>query len=474
MTTAFVYDDLPSVPTELRPLIGAPKFGDIVFRRRSLYERIGDMVRPFEWSVFRLSAAAGPEALATELAHRGCTRVLQLSSELVPADERLALDRLERLAAANDACQGALEGAPAPLVALPFEAWAGAAPSLGRSRLDASVSVPVDGAFVDVSDVVSLLDFLSGAFNSRHFNSIERSRRQVTKHSTDVAKVRAEHDFYHVLPERMRRWFVMPYDLRETEAGASYTMERLLMLDMGQQWVNGAVDLQFLGRFLEDAFRFLDERERRDCDRDTARRNFDALYVDKVRARLGALEGSELAAYLDDMLRTGTSFDSLADLAECYFGLLAPYADDLPDHECVGHGDFCFSNILYDKRIRLLKLIDPKGASSLEEAYADPWYDYAKLSHSVLGGYDFVVNDLYDVVVDTDLALRLCSPDAVFRPFSAAFVAALEARRIDVRRVRLYEASLFLSMLPLHRDRPRDVLAFVLIAAHILDEIRGQ
>ncbi len=474
MTTAFVYDDLTAVPTELRPLIGAPKFGDIVFRRRSLFERIGDMVRPLEWNVFRLSAADRPEALTTEMAHRGCTRVLQLSSELVPADESLALDRLERLAEATDSCQGALAGAPAPLVAMPFEAWAGALPSLGRTRLDASVSVPVDGAFVDVSDVVSLLDFLSGAFNSRHFNSIERSRRQVTKFSTDVAKVRAEHDFYQVLPERMRRWFVMPYDLRETDEGASYMMERLLMLDMGQQWVNGAVDLPFLRRFLEDAFRFLDERERRPCDLARARSNFDALYVSKVRERLAALEGTELAAYLDDMLRSGAGFASLSALAESYFDLLAPYAADPPDHECVGHGDLCFSNVLYDKRIRLLKLIDPKGASSLEEAYTDPWYDYAKLSHSVLGGYDFVVNDLYDVVVDADLALRLCSPDADFEPFAAAFVEALESRHIDPRRIRLYETSLFLSMLPLHRDRPRDVLAFVLIAAHILGEISSQ
>jgi hypothetical protein len=321
--------------------------------------------------------------------------------------------------------------------------------------------------------MVALLDFLSGAFNSRHFNSVRRSRREVIKLSSDVAKVRAEHDFYKVLPERMRTWFVMPYDLRETPEGASYTMERLLMLDMGQQWINGAVDPPFLEHFLEDVFRFLDDRERRPCGAAKARANFEALYVDKVERRLGALD-PKLTAHVDEMLRAGTRLGSLAELRDLYFDLLGSRAADLPDFECVGHGDLCFSNVLYDQRIRLLKLIDPKGASSLEEAFTDPWYDYAKLSHSMLGGYDFIVNDLYEVAVDADLRLRLHTPDGDFEPFASAFVEALQVRDLDVARIRLYEASLFLSMLPLHRDRPRDVLAFVLIAAHILEEIQSQ
>jgi hypothetical protein len=295
----------------------------------------------------------------------------------------------------------------------------------------------------------------------------------VIKFSADVAKVRAEHDFYHALPERMRPWFVMPYDLTETAEGASYSMERLLMLDMGQQWINGAVDLPFLEHFLEDALRFLDERERRPCDAATARAHFESLYVDKVRQRLGALD-RERVAQLDEMLRAGTSFGSLREIEELYFDLLAPFGAALPDYECVGHGDLCFSNILYDQRIRLFKLIDPKGASSLEAAYTDPLYDYAKLSHSILGGYDFIVNDLYEVAVGRDLTLRLHTADGDFEPFAASFVEALESRELDVARIRLYEASLFLSMLPLHRDRPRDLLAFVLVAAHILGEIGAQ
>ena len=39
--------------------------------------------------------------------------------------------------------------------------------------------------------------------------------------------------------------------------------------------------------------------------------------------------------------------------------------------------------------------------------------------------------------------------------------------------VRIYEASLFLSMLPLHMDNPHKVFAFILNAKNILEEIEG-
>ena len=44
----------------------------------------------------------------------------------------------------------------------------------------------------------------------------------------------------------------------------------------------------------------------------------------------------------------------------------------------VGHGDLCFSNILYSREANLLKLIDPKGALAEEDLYTDPYYDPEK------------------------------------------------------------------------------------------------
>ena len=54
------------------------------------------------------------------------------------------------------------------------------------------------------------------------------------------------------------------------------------------------------------------------------------------------------------------------------------------------HGDLCLSNILacYDGNVRF---IDPRGSDSI---WLDEYYDMAKLSQSIMGGYDFIINDI--------------------------------------------------------------------------------
>lgn len=57
------------------------------------------------------------------------------------------------------------------------------------------------------------------------------------------------------------------------------------------------------------------------------------------------------------------------------------------------HGDFCFSNIAYDFKANLPKIFDPRGAdfTGFITPFGDARYDYAKLMHSVLGLYDFII-----------------------------------------------------------------------------------
>lgn len=100
----------------------------------------------------------------------------------------------------------------------------------------------------------------------------------------------------------------------------------------------------------------------------------------------------------------------------------------------------------------------------------DPYYDYAKLSHSICGHYDYFNSDLYEITVDENMKARV-KVDADNRVFMDMFAQSLSAAGIDIRLIRLYEASLFLSMLPLHMDRPRKVFGFVLNAIAILDSL---
>ena len=136
----------------------------------------------------------------------------------------------------------------------------------------------------------------------------------------------------------------------------------------------------------------------------------------------------------------------------------------------VSHGDLCFSNLLYQRHANILRMIDPKGAKEEADIWIDPWYDLAKLSHSVCGRYDFFNSGLYQIRVGRDMKLEL---HIGFRnqAYIDLFRKYLEENQFSYLVVRLYEASLFLSMLPLHLDNPQKVFGFLLNGMEILKEV---
>ena len=118
----------------------------------------------------------------------------------------------------------------------------------------------------------------------------------------------------------------------------------------------------------------------------------------------------------------------------------------------------------------MLRMIDPKGAKEEEDLWTDPWYDLAKLSHSICGRYDFFNSGLYRVEIGEDLKLGL-HIEFENQAYVELFQKYLEKNQFSYPVVRLYEASLFLSMLPLHMDNPQKVFGFLLNGIEILQEV---
>src|SRR5262245_18056317 len=82
--------------------------------------------------------------------------------------------------------------------------------------------------FVDLRSPSEFLHFMSGATELRHFNRAKVSDGVFRKSSADKEKMRAEHAFFHVAPEDMKRFFLPTFAFEETDKGASYAMENLL------------------------------------------------------------------------------------------------------------------------------------------------------------------------------------------------------------------------------------------------------
>lgn len=330
----------------------------------------------------------------------------------------------------------------------------------------------VSDAFTDLSRVGNFRSFITGGFDARYFNSLTSDEYTVVKSSAKKDKLKAEYTFYSLLPEDMKQWFVRPFDYREEETFASYRMQRYSMTDLAIRYVHGSISPEEFDVILKHLFYFLTHRKAVEVSEEEYAANARRLYVEKLYWRIELLKETEGYDKLAQLVSSLTPYDDIDGIVAKYVSLY----DNMTSHrkvrciKCVSHGDMCFSNILYSDPDSLLKMIDPKGAMSEEELYMDPYYDVAKLSHSICGHYDYFNSDLYEITVDSDMMARV-RVDADNREYVELFKKHLAENGMDFALTRLYELSLFLSMTPLHMDRPRKVFGFIMNAIAILESL---
>lgn len=329
------------------------------------------------------------------------------------------------------------------------------------------------GFFMDLSDYDNLLMYISGGFDARFFNSLQGDKYTVTKTSADKKKMKMEYSYYWLIPESMRRFMVMPYNYKEYDDRASYTMERMPMTDIAIRWTHGAINNAELKQILDKSFNFFENRERKEVNRKEFEKTADALYLEKLDSRIKKLK--ELPEYeqIAALIKNGTDFDNIDEIVNLYKKCYAKIKQKNKNRHpfaVIGHGDSFFANMLYSKELGFMRLIDPKGALKESDLWTNPYYDIAKLSHSVCGNYDFFNTDMYDVLVDKDMKLKLKIHFDNGRA-KEIFKEYLSEHGYEYNEIRVYEASLFLSMLPLHIDNPRKVLGFILNAIEILKEV---
>ncbi len=326
--------------------------------------------------------------------------------------------------------------------------------------------------FVDLKNVSNFLQFITGGFDARFFNALEGDEYVVTKRSTNKKKIKMEYEFYHLLPDNMKMWFVMPFDYKENEESASYTMERYHMTDIAIRWIHGAIDVDECDDILKKLFHFVKNRNTKEISKDEYEKIADNLYISKLDERMSDLKKSDYFVKFNNFISSGTEFGSIDEIVDKYKRLYKELTSksNFEYKLAIGHGDLCFSNILYNRETSMLKLIDPKGALKEEELWTNPYYDIAKLSHSVCGRYDFFNSGLFDIKIETGMKINLIL-EFDNAPYIELFKKYLDENGFDYRLVRLYEASLFLSMLPLHMDNPQKVFGFLLNAVNILDEV---
>lgn len=332
-----------------------------------------------------------------------------------------------------------------------------------------SNSINIEGV-LDIGEIQNFIQCITGNFDARYFNSLKGDEYTIVKSSTNKKKIKAEYTFYHLLPEDMQMWFVEPFNYTETETSASYTMERLHMTDLAIKWVHGSITEQEFEVILDKYFYFFNHRHKRSITKDEYDIISNSLYVEKVVQRIESLKKMSKFKAMEKLLSlNGNDIDTII---EWYLELKYKIErkNTFQHVSVIGHGDPCFANTMYNKSTKTLKFIDPKGALVEEELWTNPYYDIVKLSHSICGRYDFFNNALFEIVVNDKLETEL-NIEFDNEKYIKIFQKKAQSNGYNYEIIRLYEASLFLSMLPLHIDNPQKVYGFILNACNILKEV---
>ncbi|WP_028242278.1 hypothetical protein [Pseudobutyrivibrio ruminis] len=480
MKTLIVYDDTGRKSEVIADIIGDKGFADVVVKKRCLeeyyHDEMNNIFSDVVWKKVHSVFEYADLLKQLDVYNSQDVWVLHCFSNYIVSDAEAARLSFEKLSYIDEP-YAAFDGNRAVAAMFPnLDSYVSFCKNIISGRKAWDLVKEIDANFqivgmVDIGLISNFIQCVTGNFDSRYFNSLKGNEYTLVKSSTNKKKIKAEYDFYHLLPDDMKYWFVMPFDYKEDDDKASYTMERLHMTDLAIKWVHGSMDKSEFEALMDKYFFFFKCRHTKECTKEEYQKTADTLYVDKVQSRINDLK--QLPQYKNiEALLSSIGDVNIDSIVSRYLSLKDKIEakNNYRPEMVIGHGDPCFANALYNKSTQMLKFIDPKGASVESDLWTNPYYDVAKLSHSVCGKYDFFNNGLFDIRIAEDFTYDLEIPFDNSE-YMQIFKSKVEENGFDYLTVRIYEASLFISMLPLHIDNPHKVLGFILNADRILKEI---
>ena len=296
----------------------------------------------------------------------------------------------------------------------------------------------------------------------RAFNSLQISPRVVTKASVDQTKILAEAKWFEEIPNDVRL-HTPTYLGRQTVDGThSYSLEYLYLPTLSDLFVFGRKPLIWWRKLFDAVDEVLTLMASHKAPGEILNKNVKDLYLEKTIARLEMYSKSTGFDINKECRIPGYKLPSVSKMVEISASAITKF--NTADSTLI-HGDFCFSNLFFDGRSSLIRMIDPRGldAEGNFSLWGDPRYDLAKLYHSVIGMYDHIVAGRFELCTNSpyDLALYLPSAElteSIGDEFMNRTFAGSNAESSDSLPISIL---LFFAMLPLHCDDNKRQLALL-------------
>lgn len=301
---------------------------------------------------------------------------------------------------------------------------------------------------------------------AREFNDVTIKDRIVVKSSLDRTKIDAEASWFEQCPPALRGY--LPAFLGRFTAGehSGYRTAHTYLSTLASLAVFGHLNNDVWQRIFASCAEFLDAASTYPAPDDLSL-DLNRYYGPKTLGRLDAFARQDRIA-IDRPLRVnGRATPSAVEMCNATARIIAHAP---PPQLGLIHGDFCFSNIFFDFRSDSIRVIDPRGLlpDGRPSHFGDPRYDVAKIAHSATSNYDLIVAGRLPCSQDgQDLAIDMsATQDEGWLSMQSAFRhSSIEGRIPDSTVRQALQVQLFLSMLPLHNDKPARQRAFLATAA---------
>lgn len=311
---------------------------------------------------------------------------------------------------------------------------------------------------------------------ARAFNTIEMDTKRgiLKKTSKNKEKLINEIKWYLRLPDNLQ--YLIPriyrYSLSlehpyvEMEYYGYSTLHELLVWGNlpGQQWEKYFLSLKFIIQDME-CYKYVTDEENK-------KKALRSIYIDKTMNRMAELKkNSNFQPFMNKpIIINNKQFLTLNE----YIEALPQVIEDIlirnwNEEFNIIHGDLCFSNILIENTYGFMRVIDPRGKFGDFDIYGDSRYELAKLLHSIEGKYDFIIEDMFTLEIeDNNILFSIQEKEInVLQIFKEVFKEKL----MDSNALQLIEATLFLSMIPLHSDNLMRQIAMLATGIQLLDKV---
>lgn len=286
----------------------------------------------------------------------------------------------------------------------------------------------------------------------------------------------AESNWFREIPHSLKLYTpTLVSNYRESSDYATYDLEYLYLLPLSDLLVFSEIPITSWRNILTECRDLIQRFKAYTSDSSVTNidcKLVDKIYLEKSLDRLASIEDKPIEVFIN---KCGYSLYDNSNYKNSVEELLLSVSQAVSEvSTCdlsIIHGDFCFSNILYDSRVQSIKVIDPRGldAQGKISIYGDSRYDVAKLYHSIVGFYDFIISGHYSIK-NKKLEFSVSQTGSSLEQlFDEIFFDNHLFRKDEIIAINVM---LFLSMIPLHDDQPTRQQAMFLNAVRLAQKLR--